>query len=202
VTEGALVGEGEATRLTTIEQVDPIYVNFSQPVNDVQQMRQRILASRSAADAAGPVQVTVNLPGGSEYPHRGSLDFSDVSVVPETATVSLRAIVPNPDRLLLPGMFVRLKLTTGVQENAFVLPQSAVLRDAAGAYAYVVSKTGEVEQRRVETQGMLGNEWIVTGGLVDGEQVITAGLQKVRPGGKAKAVVAGSESLAEPGAGQ
>jgi membrane fusion protein (multidrug efflux system) len=200
VTEGALVGEGEATRLTTIEQVDPIYVNFSQPVNDVQQIRQRIIENRTTAASGNTVRVTVKLPDGTEYPHPGSLDFSDVSVVPETATVSLRATVPNPDRVLLPGMFVRLTLTTGVQENAFVLPQSAVLRDAGGGYVFVVSKEGEVEQRRVETQGMLGSDWIVTGGLADGDQVITAGLQKVRPGSKAKAVVAGPPSQAQPGA--
>ena len=95
-------------------------------------------------------------------------------------------------------MFVRLKVTIGQLENAFVLPQPAVLRDAAGAYVYVVNKDGMVEQKRVETRSMLGTDWIVSGGLASGDQVVTAGLQKVRPGGKAKAVVAQAASQAKP----
>jgi membrane fusion protein (multidrug efflux system) len=197
VTEGALVGEGEATRLTSIEQIDPIYVNFSQPVNNIQTVRQRIIENRTAGESQAIAQVTVTLPDGNVYPHHGTLDYSDISVEPETASVSLRAVVPNPDRILLPGMFVRLKVTIGQLENAYLLPQAAVLRDAAGAYVYVVSKEGQVDQRRVDTHGMQGTNWIVTGGIASGDQVVTAGLQKVRPGGKAKAVVPQAEGQAE-----
>jgi membrane fusion protein, multidrug efflux system len=192
-TEGALVGEGVATKLTTIEQVDPMYVNFSQSINNLQQLRELVTGKRSKDGAENRAKVDVTLPDGTLYPHSGSLDFSDLSVDPATGAVSLRATVPNPDRQLLPGMFVALRITVGQLENAFLLPQASVLRDNAGAYVYVVNNSGEVEQRRVQTNGMQGVDWIVTGKLVDGEQVISAGLQKVKPGGKAKAVAAGTE---------
>ena len=192
-TEGALVGEGEATKLTTIEQVDPMYVNFSQSVNNLQQLRELVAGKRSADSSDNRAKVDVTLPDGTVYPHPGSLDFSDLSVDPATGAVSLRATVPNPDRQLLPGMFVALRITVGQLEDAFLLPQASVLRDSAGAYVYVVNNSGEVEQRRVQTNGMQGADWIVTGKLANGEQVISAGLQKVKPGGRAKAVAAGSE---------
>lgn len=192
-TEGALVGEGEATKLTTIEQVDPMYVNFSQSVNNLQQLRELVAGKRSADSSDNRAKVDVTLPDGTVYPHPGSLDFSDLSVDPATGAVSLRATVPNPDRQLLPGMFVALRITVGQLEDAFLLPQASVLRDSAGAYVYVVNNSGEVEQRRVQTNGMQGANWIVTGKLANGEQVISAGLQKVKPGGRAKAVAASTE---------
>lgn len=193
-TEGALVGEGEATKLTTIEQVDPMYVNFSQSINNLQQLRELVAGKRSADGTDNRAKVDVTLPDGTVYQHPGSLDFSDLSVDPATGAVSLRATVPNPDRQLLPGMFVALRITVGKLENAFLLPQASVLRDSAGAYVYVVNNDGEVEQRRVQTNGMQGADWIVTGKLAHGEQVISAGLQKVKAGGKAKAVAAGTEA--------
>jgi len=183
VTEGALVGQGEATRLTTIEQIDPIYVNFSQSVAELRDLR-------GTATAQGPAQVEVLLQDGTPYPHPGALDFSDLAVDPGTGAVSLRAVLPNPDHSLLPGMFVNLRLTSGALENAFVLPQAAVSRDTQGAYALVVGADGKVAQRRLQTHGMTRTGWIVTGDLADADRVIVEGLQKVQPGGSATTVPA------------
>jgi membrane fusion protein (multidrug efflux system) len=183
VTEGALVGQGEATRLTTIEQIDPIYVNFSQSVTELQELRGTMIAQN-------PAHVDVLLQDGTPYPQAGSLDFSDLAVDPGTGAVSLRAVLPNPDHTLLPGMFVKLRLTSGAIDNAFVLPQAAVSRDAQGAYALVVDKDGKVMQRRLQTHGMTRTGWIVSGDLADADQVIVEGLQKVQPGGNATPVPA------------
>ena len=179
VTEGALVGQGDATELTTVEQIDPIYVNFSQPVTDFAQL------------PAAPVQgkVEISLADGTPYPQSGTLDFSDLAVVPTTGTVSLRGILPNPARRLLPGMFVNVHLTAGTWEHACLLPQSAVLRDGVGAYALVVTGAGKVEQRRIDARVMTRTDWIVMGGIADGEQVIVDGVQKVQPGASAKVVL-------------
>jgi membrane fusion protein (multidrug efflux system) len=202
VTEGALVGQGEATELTTVEQIDPIYVNFSQSVTELQQLQQVASTNQGAGSAQDPGsnKVEVMLADGSPYPHAGTLDFSDLAVDPGTGTVSLRALVPNPERRLLPGMFIKLRLTMGNLEHAFLLPQASVLRDQAGAYVLVVDATGKVEQQRVHTHGMTRADWIVSGNLADGAQVIVNGLQKVRPGAMAKAVpaAAGAEQATPP----
>jgi membrane fusion protein (multidrug efflux system) len=186
VTEGALVGQNEATLLTTIEQIDPIYVNFSQSVAELTGLEK---AQDEKASESGPspeIDVEILLPDGSIYPHVGSIDFTDMAVDPATGALSLRAVVANPSKRLLPGMFVTLRLTSGHIENAFLLPQEALLRDAAGAYVLVLNGKGKVEQRRVETRGMTREDWIVTGSLADGDQVIVSGLQKVEPGAEAK----------------
>jgi membrane fusion protein (multidrug efflux system) len=183
VTEGALVGQGEATQLTTIEQIDPIYVNFSQTVSELRQLQ-------SGSTAGDPARVDVLLPDGSPYPQPGTLDFSDLAVDPLTGAVSLRAVLPNPEHTLLPGMFVELQLTTATVDKAFVLPQAAVSRDEQGAYALVVGADGKVAQRRVEIHGMTNSQWIVKGALGDGDRVIVEGLQRVQPGATAKAVPA------------
>jgi len=181
VTEGALVGQGEATRLTTIEQIDPVYVNFSQSVSELRELQ-------GPANSRQPVQVDVLLPDGTPYPQPGTLDFSDLAVDPGTGAVSLRAVLPNPGRALLPGMFVKLRLTTGTIDKAFVISQAAVARDVQGAYVLVVGADGKVAQRRLEIHGMTRTGWIVTGDLGDGDRVIVEGLQKVQPGGTATAV--------------
>ena len=191
VTEGALVGQDEATQLTTIEQIDPIYVNFSQSVTELQQLQQ-VAGAKSAGDAGhrGDSQVEIMLPDGARYPHPGSLDFSDLAVAPDTGVVSLRAVIPNPEHRLLPGMFVNLRVPMGQLDHAFLLPQASLQRDTAGAYILVVDATGKVEQHRVQTHGMTSTAWIVSGTIADGDQVIVDGLQKVRPGAMAKAVPA------------
>jgi membrane fusion protein (multidrug efflux system) len=183
VTEGALVGQGDVTELTTIEQIDPVYVNFSLSVNEMRDLR-------SGAGAQPSASVTLQLPDGSPYDHTGTVDFSDLAVDPATGAVSLRASVPNPDHTLLPGMFVTLQLTTGTLDHAFLLPQAAVARDAQGAYALAVDAGGKVVMHRLQTHGMTRSDWIVTGELSAGDRVIVAGLQKVQPGATAKAVPA------------
>jgi membrane fusion protein (multidrug efflux system) len=191
VTEGALVGQDEATLLTTIEQIDPIYVNFSQSVTELQQLQQ-LAGAKSAANAIQRAdnKVEVMLPDGTAYPHPGTLNFSDLAVAADTGVVSLRAVIPNPEHRLLPGMFVNLRVPMGQLDHAFLLPQASIQRDGAGAHVLVVDATGKVEQRHVETHGMTLTDWIVSGALADGDQVIVDGLQKVRPGAMAKAVPA------------
>jgi membrane fusion protein, multidrug efflux system len=188
VTEGALVGEGEATQLTTIEQIDPIYINFSQSVAEL-----RDLQSNSQ-----PARVDVLLPDGKPYPEAGTLDFSDLAVDPLTGAISLRAIMPNPDHALLPGMFVNLRLTTGTVDNAFVVPQAALERDNQGAYVLVVDADGKVAQRRLQIRSMTRSDWIVTGELVDGDRVIVEGLQKVQPGATARVAPVTAPAAASP----
>jgi len=194
VTEGALVGQGEATELTTVEQIDPIYVNFSQSVMQMQSLRQAVTQGQDIPTRESKAKVEVILPDGTIYPHQGSMDFSDLAVDPGTGAVSLRAVLSNPERRLLPGMFVSLRLTVGHLDNAFLLPQAVVQRDDAGAYVLVVGGDGKVEQRRIETHGMTRTDWIITGKLADGDQVIVSGIQKVKPGATAKAVPAEDES--------
>jgi membrane fusion protein, multidrug efflux system len=190
VTEGALVGQNEATQLTTIEQIDPIYVNFSQSVAELAELEKAEGDARRGVDsgpeAKAAARVEILLPDGTSYARPGTIDFSDLAVDPGTGAVSLRAVVPNPSKRLLPGMFVTLRLTTGQIDNAILLPQAALLRDGTGAYVLVVNAAGKVEQRRVETHGMTRADWILTGALADGDQVIVAGIQKVKPGGEAR----------------
>ena len=183
VTEGTLVGQGEATLLTTVDRIDPIYVNFSQSPAELAALR------KPATPGAKPIaetQVEVVLPDGSPYPHSGTLDFSDLAVDPNTGALSLRATLPNPDKTLLPGMFVTLRLTQGQLDQAFLLPQPALARDIQGAYLLVVDSNNKVVQRRVVSHGMTRKDWILTGDLKDGDQVIVAGLQKVKPGDEAR----------------
>jgi membrane fusion protein (multidrug efflux system) len=189
VTEGALVGQGEATELTTVEQIDPIYANFSQSVAELQQLQGVGPMAEGMGDQKTRVEVLLS--DNSVYPHEGKLDFSNLAVDPGTGTVSLRAVVPNPNRRLLPGMFVNLRLTVGQLDNAFLLPQVAVGRDNQGAYVLAVNSEGKVEQRRVDTHGLTRENWIITGDIHNDDQIILEGLQKVRPGGMVKAVLKG-----------
>lgn len=188
VTEGALVGEGDASLLTRIEQLDPIYAEFSQSAADLQALQQAQTENRLQLSSTGEMEVALSYSDGTPYPLKGKLNFADLAVDPATGAVALRAIVPNPERRLLPGMFVQLKLTLGEQQNAYLLPQAAVLRDAQSAYLLVVGPDGKVAQKRVTLGDARGNEWTVTGGLTQGDQVIVSGTQKARAGQPAKAV--------------
>ena len=196
VTEGALVGQDKATQLATIEQIDPIYVNFSQSVSELQQLQQAAGEDSTVDPAHLDNKVQIMLPDGTPYPHPGLLDFSDLAVDPNTGAISLRAVVPNPGRQLLPGMFLKLRVTIGHLDHAFLLPQAAVLRDDAGAYVLVVDAKGKVKQQRVQTHGMTRTDWIVSGNLENGDQVIIDGLQKVKPGAMAKPRPAASRTSA------
>lgn len=193
ITEGALVSQSEATKLTTIDQIDPIYVNFSLPGADVTEIQRAAMDTRGIGQSSGQNaiernRIMVMLPNGKPYDQPGVLDYLDLSVDPNTGTTSMRGIIPNPKHTLLPGMFVKISLTLGKLEHAFSLPQATVQRDPGGAYVLVVDGQGKVEQKRVEPHGLTQTNWLVTGDLADGDQVIVDGIQKVRPGAPAKAV--------------
>lgn len=193
VTEGALVGTGEATLLTTVDQVDPLYVNFSISVSELERIR-----AASVARGEGEAEVVVRLPDGSEHPHRGVLDFSGDIVDPATGAVSLRARVANPDKRLLPGTYVTLVATLGMQPGAFAVPQAAVQRDVRGAYVLVVGADGKVVRKDIRTSSASNGSWIVTGGLAEGDQVIVAGVQKVQVDAPAVAVPWQDEGATAP----
>lgn len=186
VTEGALVGKNEATHLTTIEQLDPLYVNFTQSSSEIlKYRRKRMVDSSSGVDEP---DVLVLLEDGTDYDHHGKLLFSEMTVDPGTGEVLLRAEVPNPDRLLLPGMFVRVDVEQAVYQQAFTISQRALIRTAQGEQVMTVLPDGKVVPLPIKTERAHGNRWIVSQGLSGGEQVIVEGLQKVRPGALAKAV--------------
>ena len=180
VTEGAFVGRGEATLLATIEQLDPIYANFTQSGSDLLRLRQAVKAGKlKHADSA---DVDLVLEDGSTYPHKGEIFFTDMAVNPSTGSVSLRARFPNPDRELLPGMFVRVRFPESIAENVIRIPQRSVQGDAQGQFVMVVGTENKVMLNHVTTGDMIGDYFIIESGLKAGEQVIVNGLQKARPG--------------------
>jgi membrane fusion protein, multidrug efflux system len=186
VTEGALVSQAEATQLALIQQIDPVYVNSTQPVADVARLRQAATADGKAAPDAAPVRIVLD--DGSELPQRGRLLFSDLSVDPTSAQVTLRAEVANPQARLLPGMYVRTRLVQGQIAAAVLLPQQAVTRGPQGDSVLVVGAGGAPASRPVRIGGSSGAQWIVLDGLQPGEQVIVEGFQKMRPGAAVKPV--------------
>ena len=194
VLEGALVGQGEATLLTTIEQVDPIYVYFDQPASDFERLRRAQAAGQVTISEGNKAEVRVIRSDGSEYPHVGTLDFSDFSVNPTTGAVAFRGVLPNPDHLLLPGMYVTVHLVAGVLKSGFEVPQLAVQRDGQGAFIIVAGKDGMVEAKRVEVVSSVGANWVIGSGLADGDQVVVSGLQMARPGMKVNPKPAGGEA--------
>lgn len=188
VTEGALVGNGgDATLLTTVDQIDPLYVNFTMSVADMEQMRRAQNSGNVTLAEPNKASVQIALPDGSAYTEAGTLDFSSTTVDPATGAVNLRAQIPNPKHSLLPGMYVTLKAQLGEQHKVFLVPQEAVLRDTVGAYVFTVGKDGKVARRDVTTSAASGGNWVVTAGLAAGEQVIVSGVQNVKEGEPAKA---------------
>jgi len=186
VTQGALVSPTDANPLTTVQVIDPIYANFSEPMAEVERLRRAEKAGELKLAAADKAEVQIVLPDGSVYPHAGTLDFTDLAVDPQTGAVDLRALVPNPDHALLPGMFVKIRLTLGTLHNAFLLPQSAIQRDNEGAYVFVVGADDKIAEKRVDLGDQRGADWIVLGGIDAGERVVVSGIQKAEPGGKVK----------------
>lgn len=187
VTEGALVGNGEATLLTTIDQIDPLYVNFTMSVASMEQMRHAQSSGNVTLAEPDHATVQVTLPDGSAYGEPGVLNFSDTTVNPATGSVNLRATIPNPKHSLLPGMYVTLKANLGQQNKVFLIPQQAVLRDTVGAYVMTVGADGKVKRKDVVTTDMAGGNWVVTDGLASGDQVVVSGIQNVKDGAPAKA---------------
>jgi membrane fusion protein (multidrug efflux system) len=186
VTEGALVGQGSATLLTTVSQLDPLYINFSIGVSDLNELQSAAERGDIQLTARNKTTVKVTLPDGTPYPALGSLDFSAPTVDPATGSVTLRALLPNPKFRLLPGTYVNLQLAMGERHGAYLIPQPAVQRDITGPYVLIVQKDGKVVHRDVTTNGTQGVDWIVTSGLAAGDQVIVSGLQSVQVGGQAK----------------
>lgn len=188
VTQGALVSPTDTNPLTTVQVIDPIYANFSEPMAEVERLRKEEKAGNLKLAAPDKVQIEIVLPDGSVYPHKGTLDFTDLAVDPSTGAVDLRAIVPNPDHTLLPGMFVKIRLTLATLHNAFLLPQSAIQRDNDGAYVYVVDANDKIVEKRVRLGDQQGADWIVQGGIAAGEQVVVSGVQKAQAGEKVRPV--------------
>lgn len=186
ITEGALVGREEATLLAIIEQIDPLYVNFTQSGSDLFRLQQAI--NEGKLGRTGLKRVELVLEDGSIYPLSGTFLFSDLAVDPSTNSVSLRALFPNPKQELLPGMFVRVRFPEAKLENAIKIPQRSLLSDAQGQYVMVVDSQGKVAVQRVKAGSMAGGDFIIVEGLSGGEKVIVNGVQKARPGAMVKPV--------------
>ncbi|WP_431223459.1 multidrug efflux RND transporter periplasmic adaptor subunit SdeX [Serratia sp. L9] len=198
VTEGALVTSGQATALATVQQLDPMYIDVTQSSNDYLRLRQE-LANGTLKQENGKAKVKLLLENGQEYAHEGSLEFSDVTVDETTGSITIRAIFPNPNDGLLPGMFVRARLDEGVRSDALLVPQQGITRNPRGeATAMVVGADDKVELRTLTAAQAIGDKWLVTAGLKPGDRVIVTGLQKIRPGVQVKAQEAGSQAPAEP----
>jgi membrane fusion protein (multidrug efflux system) len=186
LTEGALVGRGEATHLATIEQVDPIRVEFAQSYADLLQLQQSIKAGKRKRAESTRIQLLLD--DGSLYPEPGTLRFTDLAVDPATGSVVLRADFPNPRRELLPGTFARVRFPQADIDGAIRIPQRAVTASPLGQAVMTVDAEGKVSPRPIKTSGMSGTDFIVDSGLKPGEQVIVNGLQKARPGATVKPI--------------
>ncbi|MDG1641782.1 multidrug efflux RND transporter periplasmic adaptor subunit AcrA [Klebsiella huaxiensis] len=187
VTEGALVQNGQTTALATVQQLDPIYVDVTQSSNDFLRLKQE-LANGKLQQENGKAKVELVTNDGLTYPQGGTLEFSDVTVDQTTGSITLRAIFPNPDHTLLPGMFVRARLEEGVNPDAMLVPQQGVTRTPRGdASAMVVGEGDKVEVRQITATQAIGDKWLVTEGLKTGDRVIITGLQKIKPGVQVKA---------------
>ncbi|MEA9391565.1 efflux RND transporter periplasmic adaptor subunit [Acerihabitans sp. TG2] len=187
-TEGALVTNGQSSYLTTIQQLNPIYVDVTESSQDLLRLRHALASGKLKSAGDNAAAVGLILADGSHYSHEGKLEFSEVTVDEGTGSVTMRASFPNAGGELLPGMFVHAMLSQGVQEQGILVAQEAVGRDVKGRpYVYVVTHDNTVEQRTITTDRMYGDSWLVTQGLRAGERVITQGLQNVRVGGNVKA---------------
>lgn len=191
VTEGALVGQGDATAMAVIQQINPLYVNFTQSANDAMRLRRAMQAGTLKRDANGAASVRIVLEDGSEYSQAGKLLFSDLTVDQATGQITLRAEVPNPKGDLLPGLYVRVRVEQAQVSNGIAVPQQAVTRSETGDSLTVVEADGKLAKRSVKVLAGQNNRWIVTSGLKAGEQVMVDGFQKLQmlpPGTPVKAV--------------
>ena len=189
VTEGALVGQGEATQLAVVQQINPMYVNFTQSAAEVMKLRSAMASGLfKQADVAGAASVRVVLEDGTEYARPGKLLFSDLTVDATTGQITLRAEVPNPTGELLPGLYVRVRLEQAQAGNAVTLPQQAVTRSAQGDSVMVVGEEGKVSPRPIKISSAKGNQWVVLSGLKSGDKVMVDGFQKLQPGATVKPV--------------
>jgi membrane fusion protein (multidrug efflux system) len=182
VTEGALVGQGEATPMATVQQLDPIYVTITQSSTELLALKRALASGQLKGAGKDQARVTLLTEDGQEYGTAGKLLFSDVAVDESTGSVSMRAEFPNPKRTLLPGMYVRARLEQGVNEAAITVPQQAIVRGAEGASVMIVGADNKVVAQPVQAEASQGNNWIVSSGLKGGERIIVEGFQKAKPG--------------------
>jgi membrane fusion protein (multidrug efflux system) len=191
VTEGAFVQASAATLMTTIQQIDPIYVDLNQSSVQGLQLRRDIASGKVKVNGPNQAKVTVFLEDGTQYPVAGTLQFTDITVDQNTGSVTVRAIIPNPNNVLLPGMFVRARVDEGVDDNALLVPQTGVTHNPQGqATALVVGPDNKVALRTIQATRTFGANWVVDGGLNEGEKVIVSGIQKVQPGALVRVVEA------------
>ncbi|WP_250450464.1 efflux RND transporter periplasmic adaptor subunit [Caballeronia sp. ATUFL_M2_KS44] len=197
VTPGAYVQASQATLMATVQQLDPMYVDLTQSSLDGLKLRRQMQEGRLASAGPNAAEVTLILEDGRVYPEKGKLQFSDVTVDRSTGSVTVRAVFPNRDRVLLPGMFVRARIAEGVNEHALLVPVAGVTHDQKGtAIAMIVDKDSKVAPRPLVTSGTAGQNWIVESGVQAGDRVIVEGTDKVRPGMVVKAAPAASASAA------
>ena len=183
VTEGALVNAGSGENLAIIQQLDPVYADFTQPSNEMLRLRKALEDGTLASLAPGEASVKLLMDDDSTYAHAGRLLFSGAAVDASTGQVTLRAEIPNPDDNLLPGMYVRVLLDQGVQSGAFAVPQQAIQRDAGGqSQLYIVGADNVVELRTVTVGRSIGSRSVIEQGLIAGDRVVVEGVQKIRPG--------------------
>ena len=189
VTEGAIVTAYQPQALATIQQLDPIYVDVPQATTELLRLKRRLEDGRLNQNGRSQNRVGLLLEDGGEYPQEGTLQFRDVTVDPTTGSVILRVIFPNPEGVLLPGMFVRAVVKEGVSEQAILIPQQAVSRDPKGnPLALIVDTDGKVQQRMLTFDRAIGDKWLLSAGLASGDRVIVEGRQRVRPGSSVKEV--------------
>ena len=201
VTDGALVTANQAAPMATIQQLDPVYVDVTQSSAELLRLKRNLANGEIKGKNEGQAKVKLLLEDGSSYPQEGTLKLSEVAVEQETGSVTLRALFPNPDQLLLSGMFVRAILEEGTKEDAILVPQRGVSRNPAGnAMVMVVGAEEKVEPRVIKVSQTIGDNWLVSDGLKAGDRVILEGIQKARPGTAVKAVPFGSKADA-PAAG-
>ena len=174
--------------MATVQQIEPIYVDLNQSRVARLQLRRDVASGQLKLNGPDPAKVTLLLEDGSQYPERGTLQFTDITVDPGTGSVTVRAIFANPHQVLLPGMFVRARIDQGVDDNAMLVPQAGITRNPQGqATSLVVGPDDKVTSRTIQATRTLGDQWVVQGGLNEGERVIVAGVQTVQPGMVARA---------------
>ena len=188
VTEGALVGQNETTPLATVQQIDPIFVNMTQSSTEILRLQRALADGKLKSAGKGQVKVTLVTEDDREYAHSGKLLFSELTVDASSGAVTLRAEFPNPDRQLLPGMYVRARVEQAINENAITVPQQAISRTPDGSAVMLVSAENKVVSRTVKTGAASGDSWVISEGLKEGDLVIVEGLQKIQPGATVKPV--------------
>ena len=195
VTPGALVTANQTAALTTVSQLDPLYVDVTQSSTEVLRLKSDMAGGRFQRSGDEAARITLKFEDGSLYPHAGKLQFAGVNVNPGTGAVTLRAVVPNPEGLLMPGMYVRAVLEAGVNEQALLVPQQGVTRDSTGsASVLLVDAQSKIERRRIKIDAAVGNRWQVVGGLAAGDRVVVDGLQRIKAGDTVNAIEVGAKS--------